>query len=93
MISIVLKGRGKMFKGLLDSGYKELKRVSKIAKQIVALADVYKTLTDEELQAKTVEFRKRLTNGETVDDIMVEAFATVREASTRVLKMTPFEVQ
>lgn len=93
MISIVLKGRGKMFKGLLDSGYKELKRVSKFAKKIVALADTYKALSDEELQGKTVEFRERLANGETVDDIMVEAFATVREASTRVLKMTPFEVQ
>ena len=93
MISIVLKGRDSMFKGLLDSGYKELKRVAKTANKIVGLADTYKALTDEELKNKTVEFRKRLAEGETLEDITVEAFATVREASTRVLKMTPFEVQ
>lgn len=82
-----------MFKGLFDSGYKEFKRISKVAKKIVALEDEYKLMTDEELQAQTQIFRKRLQNGETEDDILVEAFATVREASTRVLGMTPFEVQ
>ena len=81
------------FKKMFDSGYKELKRVEKIADKIDALADDFKKLTDEELQNKTVEFRERLKNGETLDDILVEAFATVREAATRVLHMTPFKVQ
>ena len=80
-------------KGLFDSGYKELRRVEKIADKIDLLAEDYKKYTDEELKHKTVEFRERLKNGETVDDILVEAFATVREASTRVLHMTPFKVQ
>ena len=82
-----------LFKKIFDSGYKELKRVEKIADKIDALADDFKKLTDEELQNKTIEFRERLKNGETLDDILVEAFATVREASTRVLHMTPFKVQ
>ena len=82
-----------MFKGLFDAGYKELKRVEKIAVKIDALAPEYKNLTDEELKAKTPEFKERLKNGETLDDILIEAFATVREAATRVLGMTPFFVQ
>ena len=82
-----------MFKGLFDAGYKELKRVEKIALKIDALAPEYKKLTDDELKAKTIEFKERLKNGETLDDIIVEAFATVREAATRVLGMTPFFVQ
>ena len=80
-------------KGLFDSGYKELKRVEKIADKVCALAEDYKKLTDDELKAKTVEFRERLKNGATLDSILVEAFATVREAATRVLGMTPFRVQ
>ena len=82
-----------MFNGLFDAGYKELKRVEKIANKIEALADDYKKLTDEELQAKTPYFKERLANGATLEDIMVDAFATVREAATRVLGMTPFKVQ
>ncbi len=82
-----------LFKGLFDAGYKELKRVEKIAGEIDALAEEYKKLTDEELQAKTPYFKEKLANGATLDDIQVEAFATVREASTRVLGMTPFFVQ
>ncbi len=82
-----------MFKGLFDDGYKELKRVEKIANKIDALAEEYKKFTDEDLQNQTVVFRERLKNGETLDDILVEAFATVREAATRVLHMTPFKVQ
>ncbi len=82
-----------MFKSLFDAGYKELKRVEKIALKIDALASEYKELTDEQLQAKTPEFKERLKNGETLDDILIEAFATVREAATRVLHMTPFFVQ
>ena len=82
-----------MLKGLFDDGYKELKRVEKIANKIDALADDYKKLSDEELKNNTVIFKERLQNGETLDDILVEAFATVREAATRVLHMTPFKVQ
>mgnify|MGYP003289586594 CR=1 FL=1 len=82
-----------IFKSLFDSGYKELKRVEKIADKIDALQEEYKKFTDEELQGQTAKFRERLANGETLDDILVEAFATVREASTRVLHMTPFRVQ
>ena len=82
-----------MFKSLFDSGYRELKRVEKIAKKIDALQEDYKKFSDEELKAQTDIFRQRLKNGETMDDILVEAFATVREASTRVLHMTPFFVQ
>lgn len=82
-----------MFKSLFDSGYKELKRVEKIAHKIDALAEDYKKLSDEELKGKTNIFRERLKNGETIDDILVEAFATVREAATRVLHLTPFFVQ
>ena len=82
-----------MFKSLFDAGYKELKRVEKIALKIDALALEYKELSDEQLQAKTPEFKERLKNGETLDDILIEAFATVREAATRVLHMTPFFVQ
>ena len=80
-------------KGLFDAGYKEYKRVEKIADKIDALADEYSKLTDYELKHKTVEFKERLAKGETLDDLQVEAFATVREASTRVLHMTPFKVQ
>ena len=53
----------------------------------------FEALTDEELQAKTQEFKDRLEEGETLDDILVEAFATVREASWRILRMRPFHVQ
>ncbi len=82
-----------MFKGLFDPGYKELKRVEKIADKVCALAEDYKKLTDEQLKENTNIFRERLKKGETLDNILPEAFATVREASTRVLHMTPFRVQ
>ena len=82
-----------MLKGLFDDGYKELKRVEKIANKIDALAEDYKKLTDEELKNNTNIFKERLSKGETLDDILIEAFATVREAATRVLHMTPFKVQ
>ena len=82
-----------MFKKLFDPSYKEFKRCEKLANQVVALADEYKKLTDDELKHKTVEFKERLAKGETLDSLLVEAFATVREASTRVLGLTPFKVQ
>ena len=61
---------------------RELKSIYPIADKIEALADEYKALTDAQLQAKTPEFKERLANGETLDDLLPEAFAVVREAST-----------
>lgn len=82
-----------MFGKLFDPTYKEFKKCSKVAEAVVVLEDEYKKLTDEELKAKTPEFKQRLEKGETLDDIMVEAFATAREAASRVLGLTPFKVQ
>lgn len=82
-----------MFGKLFDPTYKEFKKCSKVAEAVVALEDEYKKLTDEELKAKTPEFKQRLEKGETLDDIMVEAFATAGEAASRVLGLTPFKVQ
>jgi preprotein translocase subunit SecA len=70
-----------------------LKNLGKIVTQINALEADYDKLSDEELKAKTAEFRTRLENGETLDNIMAEAFAVVREASKRVFDMRPFDVQ
>ena len=72
---------------------RELKSIYPIADKIEALADEYKALTDAQLQAKTPEFKERLANGETLDDILPEAFAAVREAADRVLGMRPYPVQ
>ena len=72
---------------------RELKQIYPIADKIEALEPEYKAMTDAQLTAKTAEFKGRLANGETLDDILPEAFATVREASVRVLGMRPFRVQ
>ena len=72
---------------------RELKSIYPIVDKITALEDEYKHLTDAELQAKTPEFKERLANGETLDDILPEAFAAVREAADRVLGMRPYPVQ
>lgn len=82
-----------MFKSLFDTGYKEYKRVAKLAERIDALAEDYKKYSDADLKARTEIFRKRYEAGETLDDLLVDVFATVREAATRVLHMTPFKVQ
>ena len=71
----------------------QLKRLKKPVDEVMALEEEYRALTDEQLQAKTEEFRERLRNGETEDDILPEAFATVREAADRVLGLRPFRVQ
>ena len=76
-----------------NSNDAEVKKLSKIVDQVEALEDSYKQLTDAQLRAKTDEFRNRLANGETEDDILPEAFATVREAAWRVLGMRPYRVQ
>ena len=72
---------------------RELKSIYPIVDKIIALEDEYRQLTDAELQAKTPEFKERLANGETLDDILPEAFAAVREAADRVLGMRPYPVQ
>ena len=77
----------------MDPGYKILKRAEKQANAVLALEAKMSDLSDEELKQKTVEFRQRLEKGETLDDLMVEAFAVVREAAYRVLGMKPFKVQ
>ncbi|MBQ2891874.1 MAG: preprotein translocase subunit SecA [Bacilli bacterium] len=81
------------FKKWFDSGYKELKKCEKLADKVIALEQEYRGLSDEELKAKTVWFKERLKNGETLDDILVEAFATSREAAYRVLGLLAFKVQ
>ena len=83
-----------LFKKLFgDYSSREVKRIIPIQKKVLALEEEYKKLTDAELQAKTGEFKERLKNGETLDDILPEAFATCREASARVLNMRHFPVQ
>ncbi len=72
---------------------RELKSIYPIADKIEALEDEYRQLTDEQLQAKTLEFKQRLQQGETLDDILPEAFAAVREAADRVLGLRPYRVQ
>ena len=80
----------KMFGSYSD---RELKSIYPIVDKIEAMAEEYKAMSDAELQAKTPEFKSRLQNGETLDDILPEAFATVREASRRVLGLYPYRVQ
>ena len=71
----------------------QLRRVKKILKKINALKHKMESLSDQELSAKTVEFRRRLAKGETLDDLLVEAFAVVREADRRILGMFPYDAQ
>lgn len=72
---------------------REVKRLSSLVEQVEELEPKFETLSDEELRNKTNEFKERLSNGETTDDILPEAFAVVREASKRVLGMRHFRVQ
>ncbi len=83
----------KFLTNLLDDNAKDIKRYQKKVEQINALEPQMKALTDAELQAKTPELKQRLANGETLDDLLPEAFAVVREASSRVLNMRHFDVQ
>ena len=82
-----------LFRKLVDHEYKELERFKKIADKIEALGDEWSKLSDDELKAKTDEFRKRLASGETLDDILVEAFATVREVAWRTIGERPYYSQ
>ena len=72
---------------------RELKRIYPIADKVESYRDQMMALSDEELQGKTKEFKNRLENGETLDDILPEAYATVREAARRVLGMEHYRVQ
>ena len=83
----------KIFKKMFDNEYKELERFKKIADEINALDGEYSKLTDSELANKTNEFKKRLESGATLEDILIEAFATAREAAYRCVQMKPFYVQ
>lgn len=84
----------KMFEKIIGSySDRELKRIAPLVDKIEALEPEIKALSDEQLKAKTPEFKKRLENGETLDDILPEAFAVVREASVRVLGLRHFKVQ
>ncbi len=76
-----------------DYSTRELKRIRPLTDKILALEEEYRSYTDAELIGKTNEFRARLSNGETVDDLLPEAFATVREAADRVLGMRHYPVQ
>ena len=84
--------------GLLDKIFgsysdRELKKIYPIAKSVMALEETYSALSDEQLRAKTAEFKKRLSDGASLDELLPEAFATAREAAWRVLGMKPFYVQ
>ena len=81
------------FRELIDSEYKELKRFERIAKKIDELSDEMAALSDEELKAKTAEFKKQLEEGATLEDLVVPAFAVVREAAYRVIGEKPYFVQ
>ena len=72
---------------------RQLKTLMPIIQKVESLEDEYREISDDELKAKTVRFKERLKNGETLDDILPEAFAAVREASDRVLGMRPYSVQ
>ena len=81
------------FKNLIENDKKELKRLDQMANQIELLADEMSGLSDAQLQEKTNEFRTRYQNGETLDELLIEAFAVVREAAKRVLGLYPYHVQ
>ena len=82
-----------MFKKLFDPGYKELKRCEKIAEKVMALEPTYRAMSDDELKAKTLYFKEKVANGASLDDLLVEAYATAREAAYRVTGLLAFKVQ
>ena len=83
----------KIFKKLFDHEYKEFKKFEALANQVLDLEEEFASLSDEEIKNKTEEFRERLKNGETLEDIKIEAFANAREAAYRVLGEKPYFVQ
>ncbi len=83
----------KLFKNIFNSEKKELNRLRSIVEKVNSLEESVKNLSNEELARKTTEFKNRLKNGETLDDILVEAFAVVREVARRTVGMRHFDVQ
>ena len=82
-----------LFRKLIDSEYKELKRFEGIANKVMELDEEYSKLSDDKLKKNTEKFKKHLENGGDLEDIVVEAFATVREAAYRVIGQKPYFVQ
>ncbi len=82
-----------LLKKIIENDKKELRRLDHIAKKVESFAEQIAALSDEQLQAKTNEFRQRLKDGETLDQLLPEAFAVVREAAKRVLGLYPYHVQ
>ena len=78
---------------ILRTDARRLKKIERIADQVIAYEDEMRALTDEELQAKTPYFKELLANGKTLDDILPEAYAVVREADRRIRKEFPYKVQ
>ena len=78
---------------IFDPNKKEIKRLESVANKVEALADEMASMSDEQLQAKTPEFKERYSNGEDLDSLLVEAFAVCREAAKRVLGLYPYRVQ
>ncbi|MCZ9657344.1 preprotein translocase subunit SecA, partial [Lactobacillus jensenii] len=82
-----------ILKKLYDSDKRELKKFEKLADKVEGYADEMSKLSDAQLQAKTPEFKKRLEDGESLDDLLPEAFAVCREGAKRVLGLYPYLVQ
>ena len=82
-----------LIRKLVDDNKRDVKKLTRRAAEIGGYAEAYKALDDAALAAKTDEFKSRLAAGESLDDILAEAFAVVREASTRILGMRHFDVQ
>jgi len=82
-----------LIRNLFDTEYKELKRFGRIADEIMNLDEEMTKLSDDDLKAKTEEFKKELESGKTLDDLIVPAFAVAREAAFRVIGEKPYYVQ
>ena len=78
---------------VIENDKGEIKKLEKTAKKVESYADAMVALSDEELQAKTEEFKKRYQNGESLDQLLPEAFAVVREGAKRVLGLFPYRVK
>ena len=82
-----------ILKKIIENDKGEIRKLEKMAEKVMSYEDEMAALTDEELQAKTVEFKERYANGETLDQLLFEAFAVVREGAKRVLGLFPYKVQ
>ena len=82
-----------VFKNLFDYSAKQVRKMTPIKEDVLKLEDKYAAMTDDELRATTPALKERLANGETLDDILPDAFAVCREASWRVIGLKPYPVQ